>query len=47
MTPEHRPKIIRFIKKATANDIGIGIGIGIELRDFEVLFTIPRKERPE
>ena len=41
MTPEHRPKIIRFIKETTGNDIGI------DLRDFEVLITIPRKKRTE
>ncbi|MBW2002223.1 MAG: hypothetical protein JRI30_06895, partial [Deltaproteobacteria bacterium] len=34
-------RMIRLIKKATGNDIGI------ELRDFEVLFTIPRIKKPE
>jgi len=34
-------RMIRLIKEATGNDIGI------DLRDFEVLITIPRKKRTE
>ena len=34
-------RMIRLIKEATGNDIGI------DIRDFEVLFTIPRIKKPE
>ncbi len=34
-------RIIRLIKRATGSDIGI------DIRDFEVLLTIPRKKYPE